>query len=507
MAAILGALIAELRATPIVTFGHISLLRRYIEAKYPDLPLPQSTVILADAVNKIVEKKIGAISETYRPLIKKNLFRNIANRRFFQINAGDILEASLPLEWSEDHFQTELCHWVNQTLRKAVALDKLTGLLTKLANIYQQKGGRDLEALAGEIDRDGMPARLKTDRSFAARQASAKTAAVKRAGTKTAAAAPEKPLPKEKAMALAVWESTVFDASQLPEFSEPANPRPGEASRQAVATFLSGAEASPGEDKKSAARQVPFKPGRVLLVGVAAAIAFVIIIFGLLCAILSNKAVLASDATVGLRTGRHVNLVRLSREISVLEERFAEYQATAGRDTVLTEPSMEDADHPPISALSVPSTGAAADRPLAAIIADDKVNDNTGGGTSGLKLNEPVDGDAFLMRATAYDLSVESCGKEPDHPLYGITRSGIRAQFGRTIAVDPRVIPLGSKVKLTFPDHFSYLDGIYVAEDTGSAIKGNRIDLFMGEDQPGEKFVYDNAMKFGIQQVKLQVLQ
>lgn len=39
----------------------------------------------------------------------------------------------------------------------------------------------------------------------------------------------------------------------------------------------------------------------------------------------------------------------------------------------------------------------------------------------------------------------------------------------RTIAVDPRVIPLGSKVEIN--------GGIYIAEDTGGAIKGNRIDL------------------------------
>ena len=39
----------------------------------------------------------------------------------------------------------------------------------------------------------------------------------------------------------------------------------------------------------------------------------------------------------------------------------------------------------------------------------------------------------------------------------------------RTIAVDPRVIPLGSKVEIN--------GGIYIAEDTGGVIKGNRIDL------------------------------
>jgi len=54
-------------------------------------------------------------------------------------------------------------------------------------------------------------------------------------------------------------------------------------------------------------------------------------------------------------------------------------------------------------------------------------------------------------------------------------------QAGRTIAVDPRVIPLGSKVRMNGRE--------YVAEDTGGAIKGKRIDLFMGS--------HNEAMRFG----------
>ncbi len=54
----------------------------------------------------------------------------------------------------------------------------------------------------------------------------------------------------------------------------------------------------------------------------------------------------------------------------------------------------------------------------------------------------------------------------------GLTRSGTTALEGRTIAVDPQVIPLGSRV---------YIDGygVFIAEDTGSAIKSNKIDVFL----------------------------
>jgi 3D (Asp-Asp-Asp) domain-containing protein len=104
----------------------------------------------------------------------------------------------------------------------------------------------------------------------------------------------------------------------------------------------------------------------------------------------------------------------------------------------------------------------------------------------------------YNMVASAYDLSYESCGKTPDDPNYGITYSGTRAKKGRTIAVDPSVIPLGSEVyvEIINPD-FASLSGYYIAEDTGGAIKGNRIDIFVGDSAS------DYAYRFGMQYCKV----
>ena len=67
----------------------------------------------------------------------------------------------------------------------------------------------------------------------------------------------------------------------------------------------------------------------------------------------------------------------------------------------------------------------------------------------------------------------------------GITASGAVATVGRTIGVDPNVIPLGSTVKIVFRDGTEY---IYIAEDTGSAIKGNIIDLLVSSHSEGIQF-------------------
>ncbi len=59
----------------------------------------------------------------------------------------------------------------------------------------------------------------------------------------------------------------------------------------------------------------------------------------------------------------------------------------------------------------------------------------------------------------------------------GITASGLKAQFG-VVAVDPRVIPLGTKLYIESPDGGkSWTYGYCIAADTGGAIKGNKIDL------------------------------
>ncbi|PAB57249.1 3D domain-containing protein [Anaeromicrobium sediminis] len=90
--------------------------------------------------------------------------------------------------------------------------------------------------------------------------------------------------------------------------------------------------------------------------------------------------------------------------------------------------------------------------------------------------------------ATAYDLSIKSCGKAIGAKYRGITRSGIDLngkQWGdaMVVAVDPRVIPLGSKVLVMFDesDWRKKYNGVYLAGDTGGGVKGKTVDLYLGD--------------------------
>jgi len=92
-------------------------------------------------------------------------------------------------------------------------------------------------------------------------------------------------------------------------------------------------------------------------------------------------------------------------------------------------------------------------------------------------------------------IGVEATAYTPNQTGGWTTASGCIAKRNAngfsTIAVDPRVIPLGTKV---YVDGYGYA----VAEDTGGAIKGNRIDVFFTSNS--------EAFKWGVRSVNMYIL-
>ncbi len=87
-----------------------------------------------------------------------------------------------------------------------------------------------------------------------------------------------------------------------------------------------------------------------------------------------------------------------------------------------------------------------------------------GGSINGYKYKKKI-----TMTATAYSPAAEENGG------YTVSAMGNPLSYG-IVAVDPNIVPLGSKVYVTSADG-SWSYGVASAEDTGGAIKGNRIDL------------------------------
>lgn len=106
---------------------------------------------------------------------------------------------------------------------------------------------------------------------------------------------------------------------------------------------------------------------------------------------------------------------------------------------------------------------------------------------------EVTDHSVGMCEITAYCTCVKCCGIwSQDHPsrqgtdYVQLTKTGTVPTEGRTVAVDPDVIPLGSAV---------FINGVcYIAEDTGSAIKGNVVDIYFADHEEAKQFGRQTAM-------------
>ena len=98
-----------------------------------------------------------------------------------------------------------------------------------------------------------------------------------------------------------------------------------------------------------------------------------------------------------------------------------------------------------------------------------------------VSLGPPSEPDYKVLEATAY------CDS-------GITRSGVYVKRG-IVAADPSTLPIGSVIEVEAGRY----SGVYTVLDTGSAVKGQIIDIYVPS--------YDEAVEFGRQCVKIRVLR
>ncbi len=91
----------------------------------------------------------------------------------------------------------------------------------------------------------------------------------------------------------------------------------------------------------------------------------------------------------------------------------------------------------------------------------------------------------FIANLSAYTASADECGKSD-----GITASGVKVKEKRTLACPPQYV-FGTKIKIKGM-------GVYVCEDRGGAIKGNRFDIYMKTKK--------QAFSFGRRYLEVQII-
>ena len=115
------------------------------------------------------------------------------------------------------------------------------------------------------------------------------------------------------------------------------------------------------------------------------------------------------------------------------------------------------------------------------------INDNytlAGGGISNVNATNEMYGQNLGNFQITYYCACEICCNKAD----GITATGTPVVEGQTIAVDPRVIPYGTKVIIG--------GHIFTAEDCGGAIQGNHIDIYVNNHAEATALGVTNADVF-----------
>lgn len=138
--------------------------------------------------------------------------------------------------------------------------------------------------------------------------------------------------------------------------------------------------------------------------------------------------------------------------------------AEASRETLSEEITREPVQQVIAKGTKVIATPEPSKKVTAPTAKGSSFSSDTGSTINGMRYKKKI-----TMQATAYSTSPSENGG------YTVSAKGNPLKHG-IVAVDPNVIPLGSKVYIEGTDG-SWVYGIASAEDTGGAIKGNKIDL------------------------------
>lgn len=463
----MSTLLAELASNEILPVMTVKRLREYITDKYPHLSPARRAGIFADAVHRIVAGRLPELPEEKAGLFKAFLYGDAAQKQAFCIDCSDVFKTSLKLKTKDERFVKGLASWLEKSLMSPVSEDKVFEYVDRACRMLEETPDIDIEKVLETVENDVGDIRPKKrvislvhmHQSFARDNADraepGMTAVLDGTGG------------KDPGRASVTGDA---DGRNFTKASKPGN------------TVIMGPgwnadEEGAGDDwiiirkKKSAIESIT---GRISgLTAYAAGI----------CRRIAGLAADTSLKGSGSRIAAISGLFAAALLLTFLSAVYVKGITNngSGKDDHIEEPAgIAMADKAMIPA-GVPAADEGKER-------------------------GEIRGEVLRMTATAYDLSVESCGKDRGHPEYGITFSGTRAEAGRTVAVDPEVIPLGSIIRITFPEEYSHMDGIYVAEDTGSLIKGNRIDIFFGEDEAGSREVNKKALEFGVRYVDVEIL-
>lgn len=458
------SILAELALKEAVSNASVDKLRKYISNKFPNLSSKEKALLFADALRRIIDSFLPNIDAAQKEHIKLSLFKETVNKTSYNIDYSDIFKQILKSKFIGNTFFKEVTHWLNDVLEREFKKENVFNFIINVYKAQNENPETEIDSIINQVE---SKYRLEVDE---VREQEIKIHEVS----------------EQKIIINQVSEEEI----KLNETSKQETEIDVEIGQE---TEIEVADREIIEKNKYYSHNYNYSPNKnILYVNVD----FLKLVLGHLKNNFVSKMIVGFLVAVSVTTGVLAgSMIYSEKQESVSIKNQDEDKSEIKQVLVKKiEPKIDEQifiDQQPLEINK---------KKLQAIKVD-AIKDR-----QKVSRAQEFGGKILTMKATAYDLSIQSCGKDRSHPFYGITSIGIRAKFGRTVAVDPKYIPLGSRLSIKFPEKYKYLDGIYIAEDTGSKVKGNIVDIFWGEDKVGSEYIKNQAMEFGVQQVKVRIL-
>jgi len=137
--------VAELKQFEVLQSDHILTIRNYIQKKYPTASTQQQSIILADAINKVIDICLLDFNKGIRDQVKYGVLQRAAINNNYNISGSDIFRACLFIKDTGENFNASLINWLTKNCCTPIKEKHIDLLLTKVANSHNEYFDHELE--------------------------------------------------------------------------------------------------------------------------------------------------------------------------------------------------------------------------------------------------------------------------------------------------------------------------------------------------------------------------
>ena len=142
--------ITELKQFEVLQSNQITLFRNYIQKRYPTASIQQRSIILSDAINKVIDKYLQDFNKVIRDQVKFEVLQRAVITGNYNIYGSDIFRACLFIKDTGENFNASLVNWLNKNCCNPIEEKHIDLLLAKVANSYNEYIDYELEYIVGK---------------------------------------------------------------------------------------------------------------------------------------------------------------------------------------------------------------------------------------------------------------------------------------------------------------------------------------------------------------------